>query len=54
MVVDDSDIRVIKSTYNKKFREIILDFLFSNKYVHSDLNRITKLHDFVIDKKSME
>ena len=54
MIVDDSDIRVIKSTYNKKFREIIMDFLFSNKYVHSDLNRITKLHDFVIDKKSME
>jgi hypothetical protein len=53
-VVGNNDIRVIESNYNKKFRQIITDFLISNEYVHSNLNEITKTHDFVVDESTME
>lgn len=41
------------STHNKQFRELILNFLISEKYAHKDLNKLNKLHDFIIDKSLM-
>ena len=41
------------SNHNKQFRELILNFLVSNKYARKDLNKLSKLHDFIEDKSLM-
>jgi len=41
------------SSYNKLFRESILNFLISKKYVKSDLNDLTYIHNFIEDENLM-
>ncbi len=41
------------SIHSEQFRELILNFLVSKKYARKDLNKLNKLHDFIIDKSLM-
>ena len=42
------------SNHNKQFRELILNFLVSNKYARKGLNKLSNLHDFIEDKSLMK
>ena len=41
------------SIHNQSFRESILNFLVSKKYVKSNLSDLTQVHNFIEDKNLM-